>query len=171
MGQLALFGASPSSAFHFGAAGAQNAIYIDELILQGSISNASSFDIDPNMKVYFGRAMRGATDVSSLLTSGNSGFVQVPSFVGPFIASKPGVSALSVPLTITAGGAPSNTTIVSWQGVPSANNILYSTVNPINGPWNVVTNILVGADGYPISIPITTQSSTPMYYKLGVQPN
>ena len=171
VGQLTLFGASPSSAFHFGASGVQNAIYINKLVLQGSTSNASAFDIDSNMKVYFGQAVNNNNvDISSVLTSGNSGFVQVPSFVGPFIASKPSPSAFSIPLAITSSGPPLNTPVVLWQAVPSAYNILYSTTDPVKVPWTVVTNILVGPDSYLISLPVTSLSDAASYYKLGVEP-
>ncbi len=170
--QLDLFAATSSSAYHFGAAGAQNAIYIEQIYLDGSLDHvtgpalASAFDIDPNMKVYFGHAFNASdnSDASSALTAANSAFVLVPSAPQPFLGSSTPSPKLNI--SKQASGTP----IVSWQAATNAYNILYYAPDPIKGPWSQITNILVGPSSYPISVPTTIQSNAASYYRLGVQP-
>ncbi len=68
----------PVGKFEFSPATGNNAIYIDLITLADAATNHlnnnySSFIIDPGMKVYFGGAMIGNTDISEKLNGANGG--------------------------------------------------------------------------------------------------
>ena len=170
---LDLFAAASSSAYHFGASGAQNAIYIEQLVLDGSLNHATSaeledaFDIDSNMKVYFGTAINASdsSDASAALVAANSSFVRVANAPQPFVVSSGSEPAPKLNIT-TSSSLP----IISWQAVANANNTLYSAPDPIKGPWTQVTNVLVGPSSFPVTLPVPPGANTASYYRLRIQP-
>lgn len=94
IGHLILDGGDANSSFHFAAAGAQNALYVDLLELRNGATNRaaqngvqffSALNIDPNMTIYFADAIIGNLDISEKLDGANGGRLHwVPSFVGTF---------------------------------------------------------------------------------------
>lgn len=94
IGHIILDGSDANSSFHFTAAGAQNALYVDLLELKNSATNRAAqngvqffveLNIDPNMTIYFADALIGNLDISEKLDGANGGRLHwVPSFVGTF---------------------------------------------------------------------------------------
>jgi hypothetical protein len=92
VGRLVLNGASSNSVFHFKAAGAVNALYVDVLDLENGAANRSNqggtniwtaLNIDTNMTIYFADAVNGNLDISEKLNGANNGRLQwVSSYAG-----------------------------------------------------------------------------------------
>ena len=169
LGHLVLSGGDVNSAFHFAAAGAQNALYVDQLEFQGSTSNAAALDIDPNMTIYFASALIGNTDISGQLDGANGGRIRkVPGFVGLFkVGSSPGGG---VQLSITMTNLPPMKALISWQAVPNATNGLYSSTS-VGGPnWTLVTNLVQGASSSVVTVPEPMQANGALFYKVRINP-
>ena len=97
IGHLILDGGNNASVFHFVAAGAQNALYVDLLELKDGATNRAdvngssvftAFNIDSNMTIYFADAIMGNLDISEKLngtiTPNGGRLVWVSSFAGIF---------------------------------------------------------------------------------------
>jgi hypothetical protein len=169
VGHLVLSGGDVTSAFHFAAAGAQNALYVDQLELQGSTSNAAALDIDTNMTIYFASALSGAGDISGALDGANGGRLhKVPGFVGLFKAGNS--SAAGVKLSITTTNVPPLKILVSWPAVTNATNGLYSSTSVNGANWTLVTNLVEGASSSMVSVPQPIQVNGPLFYKVRINP-
>ncbi len=168
VGHLVLSGGDVDSAFHFVAAGAQNALYVDQLEFQGATSNATALDIDPNMKIYFASALSGGTDISGLLDGANGGSIRkVPGFTGLFkVGSSPGAMQLS----ITVSNLPPMSAMISWQAAPNATNGLYSSASVNGSGWTLVTNLVQGATSSVVTVPQPIQANGPLFYKVRINP-
>jgi hypothetical protein len=80
IGRLYLVGQDAQSLFTFAPAGANNAIYVDYLEFQGSLTtnrdsdgNFSGVQVLPGMKVYFGQAVANGVSIAEKLTGKNGG--------------------------------------------------------------------------------------------------
>ena len=94
VGRLILNGATNTSVFHFKAAGAVNALYVDLLDLENGAANRAdengtniwtALNIDTNMTIYFADAVIGNLDISEKLNGANAGRLQwVSNYAGVY---------------------------------------------------------------------------------------
>lgn len=169
LGHLVLSGGDVTSAFHFAAAGAQNALYVDQLEFQGSTSNAAALDIDPNMTIYFASALLGGSNISTTLDGANGGRIRkVPGFVGLFKTGSS--SGGGVQLSITMTNLPPVKALISWQAVPNATNGLYSSTSVGGSNWTLVTNLVQGASSSVVTVPQPVQANGSLFYKVRINP-
>ena len=95
VGHLILSGLDPDSHFTFSGTSGNNALYVDELDLRGSIAtNIDAFknyigvQINPGMKIYYGQALANGVSIAERLNGKNGGgFIWVSNYNTGFFSS------------------------------------------------------------------------------------
>jgi hypothetical protein len=156
LGRLTLDGGLYSLFTFVGTGPGSNALYVDVLVLENMATNLDgggnmeALNLVPGMKIYFGQAFAGSTDITAALAGKNGGaLVNVP-HTGPLSLSKP-APPLDVNLKVSIATTPAPRSLVTWNTEMNATNHLYYVEQPMATNWQLVTNFISPASG-PVTI-------------------
>ncbi|HMD53584.1 MAG TPA: hypothetical protein VKJ65_03420, partial [Phycisphaerae bacterium] len=168
-----------SPGFVFSGSGANNAMYVDELVLldyasynnRNGTTNLLAVSINTNMVIYYAQAVDGdGTSVAQKLNGFNGGrFVWIPGYQGyynslasvnsngttnylnPSLAHSPFFVTTSVNIKETITNMPTPKVALTWLSFPYATNSVLFTTNLSAAPtiWTVWTNFTAPGTSWP----------------------